>query len=104
MTGSRGNVAWALNYYAAVIATTGDRPRALALYRQALTMNRELSKPDDEAIALEGIGECHLAGGQAEDGVAHLAQALEIYQRLGMRPDVERVRARLAARTALSPA
>ena len=59
-------------------------------------MNRELNKPDDEAIALEGIGECHISGGEPEPAITHLRQALEIYQRLGMTRGAERVRTRLA--------
>jgi DNA-binding SARP family transcriptional activator len=94
-TGQRGNEAWALNHYAAVVAD-GDLPRALTLYRQALTMNRELNKPDDEAVALEGIAECHLSADEPESGTRHLKDALEIFQRLGMASDAERVRTRLA--------
>lgn len=59
-------------------------------------MNRELNKPDDEAVALEGIGECHLADGDTSQGTAYLNQSLEIYERLGMHPDIARVRARIA--------
>ena len=59
-------------------------------------MNRELNKPDDEAIALEGLGDCHLTAGETATGAAHLHQALEIYQRLGMAPDADRVRNLLA--------
>ena len=58
-------------------------------------MNRELNKPDDEAISLEGIAEHHLADGDTAEGAAHLNQALEIYQRLGMAPDTRRVQVRL---------
>jgi DNA-binding SARP family transcriptional activator len=94
--GNRGGEAYALNHYAATVAATGDRPGALALYHQALAMNRELNKPDDEAISLEGIAEHHLATGDTDQGTDHLNQALEIYQRLGMRPDIDRVNARLA--------
>jgi tetratricopeptide (TPR) repeat protein len=94
--GSRHDEAWALNHYAAAIAACGDLPRALALYRQALSMNRELNKPDGQALALEGIGECHLTAGGTKPGAARLRQALEIFQRLGMASDAERVRTRLA--------
>ena len=73
-----------------------DLPRAAALYQQALTMNRELNKPDGQAIALEGLGECHLTVGETETGTARLRQAVEIFQRLGMALDAERVRTRLA--------
>jgi hypothetical protein len=58
-------------------------------------MNRELNKPDDEAISLEGIAELHLAAGDAARGAAHLREALEIYRRLGMAPDTHRVQNRL---------
>ncbi len=95
-TGNRNNEAWALNHYAATLAALGERSRALTLYQQALAMNRELNKPDDEAIALEGLGECHLATSEDELAAAHLEQALDIFQRLGMAPDAERVRNRLA--------
>ena len=95
--GQRGDEAWALNAYAATLAAMGSRERALALYQQALATNRELDKPDDEAVSLEGIAEHHLATGETRQGAAHLHQALEIYQRLGMRADIERVRTRLAS-------
>ncbi|NUP47735.1 MAG: tetratricopeptide repeat protein [Catenulispora sp.] len=91
----RANEAWVLNYYAAAIAATGRPLRALALYHRALDMNRELNKPDDEANSLEGIGDHHLADGDVRRGTGYLRQALEIYERLGMRVDSDRVRARL---------
>jgi tetratricopeptide (TPR) repeat protein len=93
--GGRGSEAWALNFYAATVAALGDRPRALTVHQQALATNRELNKPDDEAISLEGIAHHHLATGNPAEGIAHLNQALEIYQRLGMRQDIERVHAKL---------
>lgn len=93
--GERGNEGWALNYYAAVIAV-GDQPRALALYQDALDLNRELSKPDDEAISLEGIGDHYLEAGDVAQASVFLREALEIYQRLGMNADDQRVRGRIA--------
>jgi len=93
-TGNRSNEAWALNHYAAAVAAS-DLTRARTLYRQALTMNRELGKPDDEAAALEGLGECDLSAGESGAGTRYLRQALEIYERLGMASDTERVRTRL---------
>jgi tetratricopeptide (TPR) repeat protein len=97
--GNRGNKAWALNYYAATLAASGQRSRGLALYQQALAMNRELNKPDDEAVSLEGIAEHHLAAGDPAAGAAYLHQALELYQRLGMASDTHRVHNRLAGLT-----
>jgi hypothetical protein len=103
-TGHRTDEACVLNYYAATVAATGDLSDGRALYRQALAMNRELNKPDDEAISLEGLGVCHLTTGEPEAAAVDLRLALEIYERLGMNPDTERVRTRLkAARTIPGP-
>jgi tetratricopeptide (TPR) repeat protein len=93
--GSRGSTAWALNRYAALISESGDPGHAEALYLEALRLARETGQADDEAHALEGSGECQLSRGQTEPGAAHLRQALEIFQRMAMRPDADRVRARL---------
>jgi DNA-binding SARP family transcriptional activator len=94
--GSRSSEAWALNRYAALAAATGDRPRARDLYHQALRLARQAHTLDTEALALEGIGECHLHLGDAQAGIAHLSQALDIFQRQAMTPDADRVRTRLA--------
>jgi hypothetical protein len=66
-------------------------------------MNQELNKLDDEAISLEGIADHHLATGETSRGAAHLRQALESYQHLGMNADVERVQTRLAGLAAVRP-
>jgi hypothetical protein len=58
-------------------------------------MNRELGKPDDEAIAHECLAECHLAAGETEAGIARLQSALALFERLHMPRDADRVRARL---------
>ena len=89
--GDSGNTAWALNHYAATTAASGDPTRALAHYREALAMNRKLNKPDDEAIALEGIGTCLQATGDTPSSVTYVTQALKIYQRLGMQSDTSRI-------------
>jgi DNA-binding SARP family transcriptional activator len=94
--GSRGSLGWSLNYYAAVIADTGDHARATRVYHEALRLAREVRQPDDEAIALQGLGELHLRAGELEDGAACLHQALQIYRRLGM-PAAGQVTKRLAA-------
>ncbi|HWG12353.1 MAG TPA: BTAD domain-containing putative transcriptional regulator [Streptosporangiaceae bacterium] len=94
--GSRGSEAWALNRYAAVISATGDPARAEALYLEALRLARETRQLDDEAFALEGSGEHLLRRADTEAGVAHLQQALEIFQRMAMQPDADRVQTRLA--------
>jgi DNA-binding SARP family transcriptional activator len=94
--GAVGSQGWVLNFYAAAIASAGDNARALGLRRQALRMARLSHQPDDEALALEGIGECHLRAGHTAAGVLRLERALSIFRRLRMQPDVSRVQARLA--------
>lgn len=69
---------------------------APALYRQALTMNRKLYKPANEATCPEGIAEHRLTTSDARHGAERMHPALEIYQRLGMRADADRVATRLA--------
>jgi DNA-binding SARP family transcriptional activator len=93
--GTRGNQAWALNHYAAVITANGDHAHAMTLYQDALRLAREAHHPDDEALALEGLGNCLLRTADPEAGTADLRQALEIFRRLAMEPDADRVRARL---------
>lgn len=97
--GARGNEAYTLNHYAAALAATGHAPQALAIYRDALDLTREVQQPDDEALALEGIGELLLRDGDAHEAAEHLAQALAIFQHLGMAPDTTRLQARLDAIT-----
>ncbi|HEY3871112.1 MAG TPA: tetratricopeptide repeat protein [Actinocrinis sp.] len=94
--GNRVKEAGAMTHYAATLAATGDRPRALALYQRALAVDRELNVPIDEAECLEGIADHYLATDDPAQGIKHLQQALEIYQRVGMHANVERVTARLA--------
>lgn len=93
--GSRGSAAWALNRYAAAIAASGDSARAEALYLEALGLAQETRRLDDEAHALEGSAECQLRRGETEPAVAHLKQALDIFQRMALHPDAERVESRL---------
>jgi DNA-binding SARP family transcriptional activator/tetratricopeptide (TPR) repeat protein len=93
--GIRNNAAEALNHYAAAVAVTGDQARARDLYYDALHLARDTQQLDNEAIALEGIGECCLHSGQAADGIGYLKQALDIFQRLAATPDADRVQARL---------
>lgn len=93
---SRGSEAWALNRYAAVISASGDPAHAQTLYLEALRLTRETHQLDDEAIALEGSAECQLRCGETETAVSHLRQAQEIFQRMAMHTDADRVRTRLA--------
>jgi Tfp pilus assembly protein PilF len=47
------------------------------------------------ARAMEGIGACHIQGGQRDRAVAVLSEALVLYRRIGS-PRAERVLATLA--------
>jgi hypothetical protein len=69
----------------------GELEAAAEPLAQALAVNRELNKSDDEAVSLEGIADHCLATNGPEHGITYLHQSLEIYQRLGMRVDTERV-------------
>ena len=93
--GARGNEAWALNHYAAATAAAGDHDRALGLYRTAFLLAQEVQQPDDEAHALEGMAGEYRRAGDTEAATAQLKQALDLFQRLGMRTDADRVEARL---------
>jgi len=94
-SGARGNLAWALNLYAAALKDAGHPPHAESAYSEALGLAREVDQPDDEALALEGLGEGDLATGRTEVGTGRLTEALEIFRRLGMTLDVDRVQSRL---------
>jgi tetratricopeptide (TPR) repeat protein len=103
--GARGNEAWAMNHYAAVFIGSGDFTRARALYQGALHLARQTCQLDDEALALEGIGECYLRTADTQSGIAYLKQALDIFRRLAMNPDANRVDTRLTELSAAtSPA
>ena len=93
--GARANQTWSLNLYACAIAASGNRARAIQIHNQARQLAQQTHQADEEANALEGIAECHLHDGNTGLGATHLKQALEIFQRLSMKPDIERVHARL---------
>ncbi len=81
----------------AVISATGDLTHAEDLYLEALRLARETGQSDDEAHALKGSGECHLRRCETAAGVAYLKQAVEIFQRLAIQPDADRIQARLVS-------
>jgi tetratricopeptide (TPR) repeat protein len=56
---------------------------------RALAIARDISAAPEEARALEGIGNSYLQEGSPGQAVAHLQQALTIYQRIGA-PGAER--------------
>jgi hypothetical protein len=82
-----------------VVDANGVRPVTCRAPRppRAVPGDEPLNKPDGEAVALEGLGNCHLAAGQPQVGAGYLNQAAEVYQCLGVTLDTERVRARLSS-------
>ncbi|HTJ67869.1 MAG TPA: tetratricopeptide repeat protein, partial [Actinospica sp.] len=93
--GDRGNESWAMNHFASALAASGSRVRAFELYQQARAINHELDKPDDEAVALEGLADHYQAEGDTDQAAARLREALTIYERIGMHADATCVRDRL---------
>lgn len=92
--------------YRSACAALYSAPRtAQALYQDALQLARQICQLDNEALALEGIGECYLHTADTQSGIAYLKQALDIFQRLAMNPDANRVDTRLTELSAAtSPA
>ena len=80
---------------AEILINDGPWPRALDIHQAAADAAAHLNKSTAHANALNDLGRVrHLTGDYAAAADAH-AQALEIYQRLGMRTDTERVPTRL---------
>ena len=65
-------------------AADGPAAEALASFRDALALARELHTPLPEARALAGIGRCLASTGDTNGAARHLSQAVAIYQRLGV--------------------
>jgi tetratricopeptide (TPR) repeat protein/DNA-binding XRE family transcriptional regulator len=88
--GSQRDLAMALNSLGALSLLTSAAEEARRHHREALAIARELGARLEAARALEGIGRSFLGRDPAEAS-AHLQQALEIYQDIGV-PDARRVR------------
>jgi DNA-binding SARP family transcriptional activator len=99
--GNRANQPGALNLYAAMISAAGDHAHAENLYLEALHLARDTHQSDEEAVALEGRAECELRRGETGLAVAHLRQALKVFERLAMSPSADRLRTRLASLAAI---
>jgi tetratricopeptide (TPR) repeat protein/DNA-binding SARP family transcriptional activator len=93
--GDRARETGVLNNRAKLSTATGDLDQARTGHGQALNLAREIASPQDEAEALEGLGEVDLREGRRTAGVQNLTQALEIYRRLGV-AGAQRAAARLA--------
>ena len=74
----------ALNATGALLAVTAGPREALAAYRQALLLARQVGSPLDEARALEGAARCAARTGALPAARVGLSQAIAIYQRIGV--------------------
>ena len=73
----------ALNSTGALLAESAGPQEALALYRQALQLARQVHSPLDEARALEGAARCMARMGDQAAARTDLSKAIAIYQRIG---------------------
>jgi Flp pilus assembly protein TadD len=80
----------ALNRLGELSLRTSATGQARDQHTWALAIARDISAPPEEARALEGIGNSYLRDGNPGQAVAHLQQALTIYQRIGA-PSAKRV-------------
>ena len=76
----------------------GDLDAAGSCHREALEKARRIGSAWDEAHALAGLARCDLAAGHAAAAQDGLAQALEIFRRIGAAETAD-VSAELAALT-----
>ena len=72
-----------LNLLGELALASAEFAEARHRHEEALAAATEVASALDEARALEGLGRCYLADGQAGPAAARLRQALEIYQRIG---------------------
>jgi tetratricopeptide (TPR) repeat protein len=81
---------------ARVLAARAELEEALALVRQALAASAELDWPEARAQVLVSLAEVWRTADQPAEEATALGEALELYKHKGIKPAVERVRARLA--------
>lgn len=81
---------------AEVAEAEGDTRRALALYREALPLARQMIAAPVEAGILNGLARCHALLGEPDEAREALLQAVAIYRRMGAR-ELAEAEERLAA-------
>jgi tetratricopeptide (TPR) repeat protein len=74
-----------LNYLGELSLASGNHDEARGRYTQALTIATEKGSRIEKARALEGIGRCLLHDDGPSKAMAHLRQALAIYQEISSR-------------------
>jgi tetratricopeptide (TPR) repeat protein len=88
--GNRLGEAETLNNMADLALASGKIADAHAHYEQALAISTGIDARIEEALALEGMGQCHLRDGRTDEGAVLLLKALGIYQKIGS-PNSQRV-------------
>lgn len=88
---------YALDSLGYVAHHTGEHGQAVDHYRQALALLRDLGYTYEIANTLNGLGESHLALGEAAEARAAWQEALDLYQTQQRPDDAHRLRARLDA-------
>jgi class 3 adenylate cyclase/tetratricopeptide (TPR) repeat protein len=87
---------------ARILAARGDVEGALTLGRRALAEAVEMDWPEGRAQVLVALAEVLRRADRPSEEAAALRDALDLYERKGIRPAVDRVRARLEEIEALS--
>ncbi|MEH2041037.1 tetratricopeptide repeat protein [Nostoc sp.] len=62
--------------------------QSLECFQQALAIDRELRKAEDEASELWDIGRIYKDWGKYEEAIAHFQQSRDLYEQLGLEKDV----------------
>ena len=94
--GERSGEAEARNCLGEAALAEGALGPARAHHRAALDMAGQLSNLEQQARAHDGLGNASAAAGDSVEARPHWRAALDAYTRLDM-PDVDRIRAKLAA-------
>jgi class 3 adenylate cyclase/tetratricopeptide (TPR) repeat protein len=82
---------------AKLIARGGRHDEAVALAEEAVALNEGTDSWDIRADALLDLGEVYELSGRPDDARRAIREALDLYERKGVIPVIERVRSRLAA-------
>jgi tetratricopeptide (TPR) repeat protein len=80
---------------AKLLARRGDVTGAIELAEGAIEMLSESDFADLHGGALVDLAEVYQAAGRREDAIAALRSAIDVYERRGLRPLIERTRSRL---------
>jgi class 3 adenylate cyclase/tetratricopeptide (TPR) repeat protein len=86
---------------ARIVAAQGELQPALDLAHRAVTAAAPLDAPEIRAQALVSLAEVLRSADRSPEEAATLREALDLYERKGIRPAAERVRDRLAKLAAL---